>query len=309
MMRGWIWLMLAMLVACGQGPEEGRGSKNGQSGPLTVVAVNYPLQYFAERIGGDFVKVTMPAPAAEDPADWRPAGKAAREFVQQTQKADLILMNGAGYAKWIKYGSWRESQLVDTSRAFRSSLIELEKAHRVVHRHGKDGREHSHGAISYTVWLDPGLAVRQAEAIRDVLKRKRPDRALMFEKNFEVLKTNLETLGADLPEAATPLLASHPVYHYLQRRFGLNLQSVHWEPGIVPPEREWAALKERLREHRASTMLWESEPSRETADRLQALGVVPVVFVPCGDAPAEGDYLGVMRSNFDRLKKVLEAEQ
>jgi hypothetical protein len=42
------------------------------AGPLNVYVVNYPLKYFAERIGGEHVKVEFPAPADVDPAYWNP---------------------------------------------------------------------------------------------------------------------------------------------------------------------------------------------------------------------------------------------
>ena len=41
--------------------------------PLNVYVVNYPLKYFAERIGGPHVKVTLPVPADVDPVYWAPA--------------------------------------------------------------------------------------------------------------------------------------------------------------------------------------------------------------------------------------------
>ncbi|MBW1743769.1 MAG: hypothetical protein JRJ47_10130 [Deltaproteobacteria bacterium] len=40
--------------------------------PLSVYVVNYPLKYFAERIGGDHVDVEFPAPKGTDPAYWIP---------------------------------------------------------------------------------------------------------------------------------------------------------------------------------------------------------------------------------------------
>ena len=113
-MKYFVYTVIAMMTACGQS-KKNAGSPKIKTGPLEVVAVNYPLQFFAERIGGEHVKVILPVPADEDPADWRPAGEQAREFIAKTQKADLILLNGAGYAKWIKYGSWSEAQLVHTS--------------------------------------------------------------------------------------------------------------------------------------------------------------------------------------------------
>ncbi|KPK50972.1 MAG: hypothetical protein AMJ63_13415, partial [Myxococcales bacterium SG8_38_1] len=64
---------------------------------LVVYAVNYPLQYFAQRIAGEFAEVVMPVPPDMDPAFWQPDAAIIGDF----QRADLILLNGAGYAKWV----------------------------------------------------------------------------------------------------------------------------------------------------------------------------------------------------------------
>ncbi|MEA3275247.1 MAG: hypothetical protein U9Q81_08160, partial [Pseudomonadota bacterium] len=37
---------------------------------LVLYTVNYPLQYFAERIAGEHAQVVFPAPADVDPAFW-----------------------------------------------------------------------------------------------------------------------------------------------------------------------------------------------------------------------------------------------
>ena len=62
---------------------------------LTACVVNYPLQYFAERIGGEHINVVFPAPADVDPAYWMPDTPTITAY----QQADLILLNGARYAK------------------------------------------------------------------------------------------------------------------------------------------------------------------------------------------------------------------
>jgi len=306
-MKHLVYIMIVVMIACGQAKKNSNSPKS-KTGPLQVVAVNYPLQFFAERIGGEHVKMTLPVPADEDPADWRPAGEQAREFIAKTQNADLILLNGAGYAKWIKYGSWSETQLVHTSSAIKDSLLETDKEHQAAHKHGKDGKEHSHAAMAYTLWLDPQLAVRQAQAIRDAFSRKNPDHKEMFAANYEKLEADLLSLGKDMPKSKTPLLASHPVYQYLERRFELKLKSVHWEPEIAPPAGEWEVLKGTIKEHPAKWMIWEGEPLPETARQLREAGVEPTLFDPCGNVPEEGDYLTVMRANFGRLKKALSGE-
>ena len=102
-----------------------------------VYVVNYPLQYFAERIAGDQVSVVFPAPPDGDPAFWNPDVETIAAF----QAADLILVNGATYAKWLKTASLPKSKMVDTSRSFAADYIEIKDD--AVHSHGPEG-EHSH---------------------------------------------------------------------------------------------------------------------------------------------------------------------
>ena len=78
--------------------------------PLTIYTVNYPLQYFAQRIAGEHAQVIFPGPADEDPAFWIPG----TETIQRYQQADLILLNGAGYARWTKRVSLPRLRSVDT---------------------------------------------------------------------------------------------------------------------------------------------------------------------------------------------------
>ncbi len=89
-------VIAVMLAGCGRAPEQAEETAGSKA--LSVYVVNYPLKYFAERIGGDLVEVQFPAPADEDPAFWKPAA----EVVTAYQQADVILLNGAGYAKWTR---------------------------------------------------------------------------------------------------------------------------------------------------------------------------------------------------------------
>ena len=267
---------------------------------LVVYTVNYPLQYFAQRIGGEQVSVHFPAPADVDPAFWQPDA----DTIGRYQRADLILLNGAGYAKWVNKVSLPRLKQVDTSRGFRDQHIEISTG--LSHSHGPGG-EHSHAGTVSTTWLDPVLAAQQAEAIRDALSKQRPDRSREFSENYAVLRAELEALDKALGEVVAkqpgqPLLASHPVYQYLARRYGLNLESVQLEPGVVPTESQWQTLKELTLRHPARWMLWEGRPERETVERLQNLMVQSIVFEPCANVPDEGDYMSVMQENLTNLQ-------
>ena len=156
-----LWSLL-LVSGCSSTPTVHRQAPDDPIRPLQVYVVNYPLQYFAERIGGDRVEVHFPAPADVDPAFWSPDA----ETIAAYQQADVILLNGAGYADWVTRAALPDSVLVDTSAAFADRLVPVEKA--VTHSHGPEG-EHVHGEVAFTTWLDPTLAIEQARG-----RRRRP---------------------------------------------------------------------------------------------------------------------------------------
>jgi len=268
---------------------------------VKVYTVNYPLKYFAERIGGELVEVGFPVPKDVDPAFWFPDADIIREY----QKSDLILLNGAGYAKWIKKATLPRSKLVNTSKSFKDQYLYIQNS--VTHSHGT-GEEHSHGEIAFTTWIDPELAIKQSEEIKNSLIKILPDNNKVFEANFSSLKNDLIKVDNSLKDifakySDKPLIASHPVYQYLQRRYKLNLKSVQWEPDEYPNPEKWLELAKILKEHPASLMIWEDEPLSETTQKLQEMEIKSVVFNPCGNVPDKGDYLSVMNSNINNLRK------
>ncbi len=284
-------------LVSGAGPES-------TDGVLNVYVVNYPLKYLAERIGGVHVFVRFPAAPDLDPASWRPAA----DTIAAYQKADLILLNGAGYARWTSFASLPQSKLVDTSAGFEDRYLRVKET--VTHTHGPEG-DHSHGEIAFTTWLDPQLAIMQAGAIRDAFTKARPENEEDFQRGFEALEVDLLELDRSLevgfsPARNKPLLASHPIYQYPARRYDLDLKSVHFEPDEDPGGKGWRGLQRILVSHPATWMLWEKKPLDTTAQKLADLGVRIVVFDPCGNEPDEGDFLSVMRSNLHRLQAALE---
>ena len=103
-----------------------------------------------------------------------------------------------------------------------------------------------------------------------------------------------------------PLMASHPVYDYFSRRYGLNIRSLHWEPDEVPTGEQLVELRNILRGHPAKWMIWEGEPNPASVVKLRVMGMNSLVFDPCGNVPDEGDFLSVMRQNVENLKKAFQ---
>lgn len=268
---------------------------------FTVYSVNYPLAYFAERIGGDHIKAVFPLPPGIDPAFWEPNA----DDIVGYQQADLILLNGAGYAKWIKRVSLPRRKLVNTSAAFVQDYITVSE--RVTHQHGPGG-EHSHTGTAFTTWLDFKQAIQQARAIQLALEKHQPEYADTFRRNFALLETDLECLDNDLKmlTAVNPnmlFIASHPVYQYFARRYNIHLQSVMWEPDVMPDEQQWNQLDRLLPQHPANWMIWEGQPVEQTEAQLRKKEIESLVFDPCANRPAQGDFLSVMDENIKQLKQ------
>jgi len=303
-------IFLAVSGCTQQGPPDEDLSGTQDPGPrtqaLSVYTTNYPLAYFAERIGGEQVEVVFPAPADVDPAYWAPGPEVIAEY----QDADLILLNGAGYEKWIERASLPTGKLVDTSVAMESSYIPLDEG--VVHTHGPEG-EHSHKGWVFTTWLDPMIAIAQAQAIQEALSELRPEAAAEFRAAYEGLQADLLMLDAQLRELAAdlgdrPIVFSHPVYQYLDEHLGMNGESVHWEPGEMPTEERWKELETMLQAHPAEIMIWEGEPLAEVESRLAGMGIASVVYNPCGNLPESGDFGSVMLQNLANLEAAVVAE-
>ncbi len=272
---------------------------------LRIYTVNYPLAYFAERIGGDLAAVSFPAPDGVDPAFWKPGP----DVVVDYQDADLILRNGAGYAKWTRHASLPRRTQVDTSRSFASAY--LPGLEGVAHAHGL-GQDHAHGGVAFTTWLDPRQALVQARAIEEALSKLRPDEANTFAARADDLETDLAALDRELAAAFgslgdRSLLASHPVYPYLARRYALEMRSLLWEPDVTPPESEWRALDAILERHAVAWMLWEAEPGPDTRAGLRERGIGVIVFRTCANRPRDGDYLSVMRGNVEALRAAVSS--
>ena len=241
-------IMLFATVLCSVTAVEGL---NG----LTIYTVNYPLKYFAERIALDHAQVVFPAPPGVDPAYWKPDHKEILDY----QKADLILLNGAHYAKWVNKVSLPQSRLVDTSASFKEQYITTNEG--VTHTHGTEGK-HAHENLAFTIWLDPTLAIKQAETIAETLGRLKPELKDTLYNNYVILKKDLLAIDREINEIVAhnreiPLIASHPVYQYLSKRYGLNMKSVHWEPNETPTDKQWMELREILKDYPAQWMIWE----------------------------------------------------
>jgi len=271
---------------------------------VKVVSVNYPLHYFAERIATDSFTIDYLVAPDLDPAFWEPDDASLIAF----QEADIVIRNGADYAKWMKRVTLPTTTMVDTSRSFSERLVKTDGKD---HSHGS-GAVHSHAGIAFTTWIDFSQAAIQAEAIAKRMTRYAPGDADQIESNLADLKSDLgeldqqmKSLGEKLKEDA--FVVSHPIYQYWARAYGIKIDSLEWEPEMELGTKEIADLKAIISKVSPKWMIWEGAPTAENVEALAALGIQSLVFSPAANRPKTADWLNVMKQNIKNLEAVLKS--
>lgn len=306
-------MLVLVLVVLAAGCGKKTSTSATQTGKPTVYTTSYPMTFFAERIGGDLINVVCPVPADEDAIFWMPDASA----IQAYQKADLIILNGAGFAKWVQKVSLPESRVVNTAKPFEDSFLTIE--HTTEHSHGKAGK-HAHEGIDGHTWVDPVNAKIQAGEIEKALVKRFPEHEAAFKTGFTSLAADIDALDSKLKtfQAAyknQALLASHPAYNYLARRYAWNLQSLDLDPQEMPLDKTITAIKEMLKTHPAKYLIWEAYPTEAIAQRLKdELGLTSIEFSPCellsdAEIDAGTDYMTVMQSNLKNIGVVFETPE
>jgi len=292
------------LSACNTSSEQASSGEEHKKG--VVYVSNYPLYYFAQRIGGENIDIHFPTASAGDPAYWKPVA----DTIAAMQQADLVFLNGATYEQWLMNVSLPNSITVNTSHSFEEHLLESGEV--FTHSHGDEG-EHEHKGTAFTTWLDLSLAAEQAQAIKGALVKKWPAQESVFEANFQKLLEELMALHEDFQQVskADPdvhVAFSHPVYQYFQEAYGVKGESLHWEPGQELDHDMLHELEHLAEDHGIKYMVWEGVPLESSVEKLKAMNIGSVIIAPAGNQPETGDFMTVMESNLDALKEVYGVE-
>lgn len=284
--------LACLLAGCGGGSA---GPSTESPGKPTVIAVSYPLASIALRLGGDAIELNYPVPAEEDSLFWSPG----EDDVLAMQGVDLLLLNGAGHEPWEEQVSLSPLTKAVTAQGFRDQWIEQEDA--VTHKHGPEG-EHTHAGLVATTWLDPLLFREQIQVVQWSLVKLLPNQREVIEERTEQASRELQAVHERWEQIRAllgdqPLIASHPVYHYLARRYGWNVRNEHWEPDEDPTAEQWQAFDELLKMHPAKIMIWEDEPTPATREQLATRGIQVLVLPTLASGSPMDEVIGAMSAN------------
>ena len=298
---------LALAVGCDGGTESSATARRSE-GPV-VYTTMYPVAWLTERLVGSAVDVVCPVPEDADAIFWEPP----RDVLEAYRAADLVVANGAEFAKWLANASLPESRLVRSADGFADEFLRFETT---THSHGPGG-DHTHEGVDGHTWVDPENARRQARAIAAALSARWTEHADAFAANLTALEADLDRLATawrelDAALQAANLICSHPAYDYLLRRYGWSATNLDLDPDAPLDAAARSAVREAVDGARPNVLIWESEPGPATRDALAAeLGVASVVVSPvevlaAADRAAGRDYLSIQLAAIDALRATLE---
>ncbi|MEU5941555.1 metal ABC transporter substrate-binding protein [Micromonospora sp. NPDC047548] len=284
------------------------GGAGGDPQRVDVVAAFYPLQFLAERIGGDAVTVTNLAKPGAEPHDL----ELNPRQVGQVGEAELVV--------YLKGFQPNVDEAVDQNagdRAFDVATVQpLLTAAAGGHDHeGEAGHtEERIGGLDPHLWLDPTRLAAVGDQLAQRLGRADPDRAADYTARAGTLRGELATLDAEFAAGLKTcqrreIVVSHTAFGYLTERYQLEQVGITGlTPDTEPSPKRLAEVAAEARAHRATTIFFETLVSPKIAETIAAeVGAKTAVLDPIEGLSNDsgGDYLSVMRTNLQTLRTAL----
>jgi len=284
---------VASMSACGS-------AEPGDGGP-TIVAAFYPLQFAAERVGGERVRVVGLTQPGAEPHDLELSPRQVGEISDATLMVYLHGFQPAVDAAVEQAG---------VTALDAASLVPLIEATADDEHVGADAPA---GADPH-VWLDPTRLATIADAVATRLGELDPEGAAGYQDRAEALRTELSALDAEYADGLRScerreIVVSHAAFGYLADRYDLRqIPITGLSPDTEPTPGQLAVTAEEAREVGATTIFFETLVSPAVAEAVaDAVGAQTAVLDPIeGLEPgATGDYVSVMRANLATLRSAL----
>ena len=279
-----------LLTGCSSAADEDAA---GDTARMPVTAAFYPLQFAAERVGGEHVEVTSLTKPGTEPHDLELTPKAVASLADSRA---VVYLAGFQPAVDDAVRSQAGDAALDVTPAADLSVLATDS----------DGSDPH-------FWLDPVRLASVATLLGVEFGERDPENAAEYRANAQALVTELTRLDDEFRTGlarceSKELVTGHTAFGYLAQRYGLGQQGI---AGVSPDSEPDAAalreLSERVREAGVTTVYAETLVSPALAETVaRETGATVAVLDPLeglSDSSAGSDYLEVMRSNLATLRE------
>lgn len=307
-----VLLLLLILAACSN--EE----NSTDDGELTIYTTVFPLTSFVEQIAGDTVNVESIYPPGVDMHSYEPTQKDMMSY----SDGDLFMTTSnaldpvaASIAETIN----GDTKIVETAADIDTGAF-LDSHHAHEHDHGEDeeAHDHDHGSMDPHIWLSPDLAAEMAEAVKNSLAEHNPESADMYNENFEVLKSDIEEIDAQLLAVTenpvnTDVYISHESLGYLAHQYGFHQIGISGLSNQEPSQQELTEIIQNIEAQNIPYILYEPNVVSSVTDVIRGeTNTEPLYFNNLEslsqDDPEDSTYQSMMKKNIDTLDKALNSK-
>lgn len=262
---------LALLAtACGN---ENADDKNKDK--IKINTTVYPLQSFAEQIGGKHVSVKSIYPPGTDLHDYEPTQK----DIINTNKSDLFIYTGDNLDPVSK----KIAKTIKDKDKKLSLEEKLDKAQLLTDQHHHEGEDsehehdhghHHHGGYDPHVWLDPKFDQTFAKEIKDELVKKDPQHKAYYEKNYKQLNKDLKQIDNKMKNTVkgkegSTIFISHESIGYLAERYGFVQKGVQNMNAEDPSQKDLTKIVKEIKSSGAKYILYEDNVSHKVTDTIR----------------------------------------
>jgi len=273
----------------------------GEADKLNVVATFYPLAYFAEEIGGEYVSVLQLIPHNTEVHSWQPSVSG----IVAVDEADIVIYNGADLDNWF------ETDILPSINQGNKIIVDSTEGVELLE---------ADGLLDPHTWISPFVAKQQAQKIHLALIQKDPEHKQYYDQRWQDLKAKFEQLDNDYVTGLSNvqkdvIFVTHAALGYLAARYGFEQHGVI---GLSADEQPGASviadLVDMMLNHETYVVYVDPVYSDEYAQALKgtldsktgrSVQILNLYFML---GPVEDmDYFEQQESNLNNLKLGLEA--
>lgn len=312
-------LLAVFTAACGANKEAGTSKNN--TGKLKIYTTVYPLEYFTQRIGGNYVEVSSIYPPGSNEHTFEPT----QRDMMNVADANYFFYIGLGLEGFVenaKKSLQNENvKFVETAANVSKDKLAVSTGHddEDEHTHATtDQHSHENNHVDPHVWMSPIISQDLALSIKDALVKAQPNHKAEFEKNYQSLVKDLKNLDSDFKTMANKapnknFFVSHAAFGYIAGTYGLNQVSV---AGLnsqdEPSQQKLTKIVDQAKKDHIHYILFEQNVSSNLAKVIEqdvgakSLTLHNLSVLTNDDIKKHEDYFTLMHRNIKTFEKALE---
>jgi len=259
---------LAVLLGCSASLIAGAASAASPTHPIDLFVSILPQKYFAERIGGSRVHVSVMVGPGQSPATYAPSPRQ----LGRLSGARLYWRVGVPFEQaWMPRIEAANPHMVVLDARDGIRLRNMERTTQVFGEpeQGANNAVGHEGGKDPHIWLSPPLVKIMAAHLRDALIALDPAGRAQYQANYAAFAADLDHLNRQIRALLAPLktrrfMDFHPAWGYFARTYGLTQIPIEIE-GKTPGPRTLARVIDLARREGIRVIFVQAQFSRRDA--------------------------------------------